>query len=63
MNDEYICDGEIHALNEKYGYILKYIDSENISETTNFIEMTNEFAKKYCHYLSRSKDYLISLSK
>jgi len=51
--DNYIPDGELHALSKEYGYALKFFLDKN-SPSDNAEKMTDiqfEFTKKYADYL------------
>ncbi len=61
MNNEYIADGEIHAFDETFAYILKFIhypirieDWEKSKENTLF-----EFCQKHAEYLMKFDEGLV----
>jgi hypothetical protein len=51
--EEYIPDGELHAISKDYAYALKYFLDKNSVEKNceNMTELQLDFAKKYAEYL------------
>jgi hypothetical protein len=51
--DNYTVDGKIHALSEKYAYILKNIDQSMtlIDDDSVWNETKEDFFKQYCEYI------------
>lgn len=55
MNEEYIYDGEIHALNDYMAYAIRYIENDISIESAdrNLNDLLNEFGKKYSDYVTK----------